>query len=88
VIATNYLKDIREKDRDSAIRSLFGRVFGTPDGALVLSILLDDLYWSRGTENEEQSALRNYALVLMKDRIGIQRDNLATVVAMFNTRGD
>jgi hypothetical protein len=88
VKASNYLKQLPPAELDSAVKGLFSRVFGTPDGALALAVILDDLYWNKQTETPGQMELRNYATVLVNDRIGLVKGNLATLVALFNTKGE
>ena len=47
----------------------YRRVFGSPDGRLVLKDLLGDLYHFSQTTNPEEVALRNFSMRLL-DKIG------------------
>lgn len=73
-------------EQDTEVRAILRRVFcDTPDGAIALSVLLEDLYWNRKTNSADEAALRNYATILLRDRLGLTTDTLATTVAIINS---
>lgn len=72
-------------EQEKEIQAIMRRVFcDTPDGAIALSTILEDLYWNRKTKSTDEAALRNYATILLRDRLGITTDTLATTVAIIN----
>jgi hypothetical protein len=82
--ATLYFKDMAEREQMAEIRRLFRKVFATPDGAIVLSAILQDLGWNKETTTTEAGALKNYASHLLQERLGITNDVLAVVTAVMN----
>lgn len=59
-------------------------MFSTPNGAIFLSVLLDDLYLTRPADNEGKMALKNYGTFLLKERLGLTHDSLAVTTALLN----
>ncbi|MDR0597033.1 MAG: hypothetical protein LBG14_00820 [Treponema sp.] len=59
----------QEKER-KAKREILLDVFGTPQGARALNILLEDLHFFHWTENEGERALNEYAKFLIRERLG------------------
>jgi hypothetical protein len=56
-------------------------VFGTPQGARALKIILEDLHFFHWTDNEAQRALNEYAKFLIRERLGAT-DNLRIAEAI------
>jgi hypothetical protein len=46
-------------------------VFGTPEGKIVLNMLLTDLYFFDRTRDSEEDVLNNYAKFLVRERLGV-----------------
>ena len=62
-------------ERDKRMTECFRRVFGTPDGKIVLHQLLYDLeFFNHRIENERQIALNNYAKFMIFKRLGCNND--------------
>ena len=59
----------REKERKEK-REILLEVFGTPQGARALNILLEDLCFFHWTDNEGERALNEYAKFLIRERLG------------------
>lgn len=57
----DWLAELKEEDRSRAIREAFSKVASTEPGAIMISVLLEQLYFFRRAENDEQRALNNYA---------------------------
>lgn len=53
-----------------SIQQLYKRVFGTPEGKKVLFSILSDLKFMSETVSDADTALRNYAIFLIRERIG------------------
>jgi hypothetical protein len=47
------------------------KVFGTPEGKIVLNMLLTDLYFFDRAGNPEEGALNNYAKFFIRERLGV-----------------
>lgn len=63
---------------------MFRRTFGSEDGRIALSYILDDLCYFTPPTNAEDQARRTYATRLLHERLGIT-DNIACTTAMLNT---
>jgi uncharacterized membrane protein len=80
------LKKKAEAEQLQEITRICRRVLcDTVDGAIVLSVLLDDLHWNAKTTLPEDVALRNFATFFLQKRLGIMNDTLAAVSAVINT---
>ena len=69
-MTTNERMEKENTEREA--RARFRRVFSSPDGKLVLASILLDLRYFGEAKNEADTALKNYATTLVRDRIGIQ----------------
>jgi hypothetical protein len=78
----NHEKD-PEKVKEEDLSKAFARLFRTADGRLVLTAILEDLYFFDVAENDAAKALKNYGSVLIH-RIGY-RDTLRIVNAILDT---
>ncbi len=63
---------------------MFLEVFSTPKGQIVLTYILDDLFYHNRPTDAEGEARRNYATELLHDRLGIT-DSIAVTAALLNT---
>jgi len=77
-------KHLTEREQMAELQAMFRRVFGTKEGAIVLSAILQDLGWNTKTTTPEAGALKNYASHLLQERLGVTNDTLATITAILN----
>lgn len=63
---------IETKEKQKALQNIFRKVFSTPEGKLVLNVLLSDLRYYRPAENENDYVLCEYAKKLLRNRIGLE----------------
>lgn len=82
VHSPNIIAQLPAKDREAALKEMTRRVYSTPEGALVLSALLQDLYWTTAAETPDQVALRNFATRYLTKRLGINLGHNATVALL------
>jgi hypothetical protein len=74
-----WYKDRSEKEQMVEIRALCRRVCGTEEGAIFVTILLQDLGWNTEGETPKEIILRNFATYFLKERLGITKDPLAVI---------
>jgi len=79
-----WFKDLPPDEKIAAIQKIGREMFSTPNGAIFLSVLLDDLYLTRPADNEGKMALKNYGTFLLKERLGLTHDSLAVTTALLN----
>lgn len=79
-----WFKDLPADEKLAAIQKIGREMFSTPNGAIFLSVLLDDLYLTRPADNEGKMALKNYGTFLLKERLGLTHDSLAVTTALLN----
>ncbi len=84
IVSDNYLAELPHEERVEEIKRLTVKVFSTPEGALVLSSILESLYWNREAETPDQVALRNYATYFVREHLGVRLGHKVNV-AMLNT---
>lgn len=60
------------KEQMKAVQRAFRNVFSTPDGKIVLNVLLSDLRYYRPAETEADYALCEYAKKLLRIRLGLE----------------
>lgn len=60
------------KEQKKAIQTMFRKVFSTPEGKVVLNILLSDLRYYRPAQNEADYALCEYGKKLLRERLGLE----------------
>jgi hypothetical protein len=77
-------KHLSEREQMAELQKTFRKVFCTRDGAIVLSAILQDLGWNKEVSSVPAEALKNYASHLLKERLGITHDTLATITAVIN----
>jgi hypothetical protein len=82
VVSPNTLTGLSAKDADRALQSMTRAVYSTPEGALVLTALLQDLYFNRQAETPEQAALKNFATHYLVNRLGVKLGHNATVALL------
>ena len=75
-----------EEERRDYLVGLFKRVFGSPEGQIVLTYILDDLFYFTRPTDQEGEARRNYATELLHDRLGIT-DSIAVTAALLKSNG-
>jgi hypothetical protein len=79
-----WFKDFPEQEQIKEIQKIGKEIFSTPNGAIFLTILLDDLCYTRRTSDEGENALRSYATFLLRERLGVTNDSLAVTTALLN----
>jgi|JFJP01.1.fsa_nt_gi hypothetical protein len=79
-----WFKDLPPSEKESKIQEIGKKLFSTPDGAIWLATVLDDLRYNGTVRSEGEVALRNYATVLLRDRIGVVKDSMAVTTALLN----
>ncbi len=60
-LTLDWLAELTEEQRESAIADAFSRTAATQDGQVVFATILEGLYYFRETTDLEQQALNNYA---------------------------
>jgi hypothetical protein len=85
VVSPNWLAALPPKERAEALQRITREVYSTPNGALVLSALLQDLNWTRDDIDGDKVVLRNFATYYLKERLGINLGHSATL-ALLNQR--
>lgn len=65
------------------LRAMYRSVFSSPAGKRVLYSILSDLGLLAESTNQGEVALRNYAVFLVRDRLGIK--DASGLVAMIDT---
>lgn len=81
-----WFKDESDEDKVKAIQEIGREVFSTEKGAIFLSVILDDLRYNTAAVTEREVGLKNYASVLLRDRLGLTGDSLAVTTALLNIR--
>jgi len=61
----DWLAQLPEEQRSEVIRGAFARVASTQDGAIMVSVLFEQLYFFRRCDTPEQTALSNFAKWLL-----------------------
>lgn len=56
------------------LQKMFREVFSTPHGRIVLTVMLEDLYYFSECRNDEARALNNYAKELLGQRLGFNEN--------------
>lgn len=82
VVSHNYIAELPVKEQVPELRRITRELYSTPNGAIVLSALLQDLHWTKETATSEQVALRNFAAYYLKERLGINLGHDATVALL------
>ena len=68
------LPGYQDKDDDTQrkeLQKLMRRVFSTEEGKVAFNVILTDLGFFNVTHTTEEAALRNYAALLITERMGI-----------------
>jgi len=79
-----WFKELPAREQEEKIREIGRRLFSTPEGAIFLTVMLDDMQYNMQAGSEREVALKNYATILLRDRIGLTRDSLAVTTALLN----
>ena len=79
-----WFKDQPPSEQEEKVREIGRRLFSSPDGAIFLAVLLDDLHYTTPAITERETALKNYATVFLRDRLGLTKDSLAVTTALLN----
>ena len=77
-------ENLSPDEQNKKLIQMFREVFGSSHGKIVLTVLLEDLYFFRPAKNEEDMALSNYAKTLLMARLGLN-DNKKIVDKLFET---
>jgi hypothetical protein len=83
VVSPNIIAQLPPKDREPALQEMTRRVYSSPEGAQVLSALLQDLFWTTAAMTPDQVALKNFATLYLTKRLGINLGHNA-IVALLN----
>ena len=59
------------EEQNKKLQKMFREVFGTKHGRIVLTVILEDLYYFDQCNNDEARALANYAKALIGRRLGL-----------------
>ena len=81
-----YFKDFSAEDKEAEIQKIGRSLFSTENGAIFLTVLLDDLGYNRSANTEREVALRNYAATFLKTRLGLTNDSIAVTTALLNIK--
>lgn len=60
------------EEQNRYLQQCFHEVFSTDKGKIVFNVLLNDLRFFSTCYTEQDNALRNYATVLIQERLGIK----------------
>jgi hypothetical protein len=75
---------LEPQEREAAVKKILKQLFtGSLEGAIAVSVILDDLGWAKPSKSPEDTALKNYAQIFL-ERLDLNTDSLATVIAMIN----
>jgi len=85
--SANYIAQLPRGEAEKELQRITRAVYSTPEGAIVLSALLQDLCWNDEAQTLEQHALKNFATFYLKDRLGLKMGHSATV-ALLNQGSD
>ncbi|MCL2832104.1 MAG: hypothetical protein FWD78_02945 [Treponema sp.] len=64
-------KRLTPEEQNKKLIEICRQVFNTPDGKIVLVMLLTDLFFFDSANNKKEQALNNYAKFLIRERLGI-----------------
>lgn len=67
-------EDRTPEEQNEILIRMFRDVFNSEEGRLVLTVILEDLYYFATCNNDEARALNNYAKVLLSQRLGINKN--------------
>lgn len=59
------------EEQNRHLQELFHEVLGSDKGKVVLNVILNDLKYFSVCRTEQDNALRNYATVLVQERLGV-----------------
>jgi len=76
-----------QKEKEEQINRRFRKVFSSEDGKACLTIILEDLHFFDICATTEAQALKNYATVLIKHRLGIS-NTLEITEAILRTNNE
>lgn len=82
IVGTNHLAHMPKEERVKEMRLITRRVYGTEEGALVLTALLHALYFTREATTPQEVALKNFATFYLEDALGISLGHSATVALL------
>ena len=77
-----YFSSWSDDEKEKEIQRIGRELFSTQDGAIFLSIMLDDLAYNREAEDAEEEARRNYATFFLRERLGLTKDSLAVTTVL------
>lgn len=63
-------ENLSPEEQNKELQKIFREVFSTEKGKIVLNVLLDDLQYFRVCKSDADTALNNYAKVLIGVRMG------------------
>jgi len=71
------MDDAKEEEarKERELRMMYRKVFSTPEGKKVFFSILSDLGFLAASQGEDRTALRNYAIFLIRERIGLNDAN-------------
>ena len=61
-----FFEKLDAPEAEKEVKRLFSRVLGTDEGKIVLTMILEDLYYFDVAATPEQVALKNYATMLLR----------------------
>lgn len=64
-------EELPEDEQNEQLKRIFREVFSTENGRIVLTVLLEDMYYFKPCNDDEARALNNYAKALISQRLGI-----------------
>lgn len=83
-----WFKALPIDQQEEEIQKIGRTLFSSPDGAIFLSVILDDLGYTRIAESPDQEARKNYASYFLTKRLGLTTDSLAVTTALLNIQNE
>lgn len=76
-------ESLTPEEQNKKLQKMFREVFGTKHGRIVLTVILEDLYYFKDCQNDEDRALSNYSKALISQRLGFN-DNKKNIDRLFS----
>ena len=64
-------KKLSAKEKNDMLIETCQKVFGTPEGKIVLNMLMTDLFLFEKAHNQRESFLNDYAKFFIRERLGV-----------------
>jgi len=74
-------KKITVEKKNELLKETCRKVFSTPDGKIVLNMLMTDLFLYERTLNDRQNILNDYAKFFIQERLGVSSKKITDFIA-------